>query len=101
MILQGRSHDLTLVSIHEHAAGRTLLGTDFLKAANIILDMPNEAWYYADTPYIKYPFITGQEITPYICLAESGTVKSDINLRSDKETCLSEQLRTQVIHLLV
>ncbi|GFY42741.1 retrovirus-related Pol polyprotein from transposon 297 [Trichonephila inaurata madagascariensis] len=44
---------------------RTLLGTDFLSSAGLVLDVKNTCWYFWDNPTQKYPF--GEELdTPSI-----------------------------------
>ncbi|GFS74404.1 uncharacterized protein TNCV_970081 [Trichonephila clavipes] len=44
---------------------RTLLGTDFLSSAGLVLDVKNTCWYFWDNPTHKYPF--GEELdTPSI-----------------------------------
>ncbi|GFY46116.1 uncharacterized protein TNIN_471631 [Trichonephila inaurata madagascariensis] len=44
---------------------RTLLGTDFLSSAGLVLDVKNANWYFWDNPTHKYPF--GEEFdTPSI-----------------------------------
>ncbi|GFY74162.1 retrovirus-related Pol polyprotein from transposon opus [Trichonephila inaurata madagascariensis] len=35
---------------------RTLLGTDFLSSAGLVLDVKNANWYFWDNPTHKYPF---------------------------------------------
>ncbi|GFU09561.1 hypothetical protein TNCV_3026151 [Trichonephila clavipes] len=39
---------------------RTLLGTDFLSSAGLVLDVKNTCWYFWDNPTHKYPF--GEEL---------------------------------------
>ncbi|GFW27350.1 retrovirus-related Pol polyprotein from transposon 17.6 [Trichonephila clavipes] len=39
---------------------RTLLGTDFLSSAVLVLDVKNTCWYFGDNPTHKYPF--GEEL---------------------------------------
>ncbi|GFW22174.1 retrovirus-related Pol polyprotein from transposon opus [Trichonephila clavipes] len=44
---------------------RTLLGTDFLSSAGLVLDVKNTCWYFWENPTHKYPF--GEELdTPSI-----------------------------------
>ncbi|GFV48430.1 retrovirus-related Pol polyprotein from transposon 412 [Trichonephila clavipes] len=61
---------------------RTLLGTDFLSSAGLVLDVKNTCWYFWDNPTHKYPF--GEELdTPSIvekmssntCQLKKGKVK--------------------------
>ncbi|GFU56901.1 transposon Tf2-8 polyprotein [Trichonephila clavipes] len=56
--ITGRSHLTT-------QGNRTLLGTDFLSSAGLVLDVKNTCWYFWDNPTHKYPF--GEELdTPSI-----------------------------------
>ncbi|GFT84528.1 uncharacterized protein TNCV_3380361 [Trichonephila clavipes] len=51
---------------------RTLLGTDFLSSAGLVLDVKNTCWYFWDNPTHKYPF--GEELnTPSIVEKTSKT----------------------------
>lgn len=43
VILKNRTHIIKLVSVPQHVNSRTLLGVDFLKNANIIIDIRNSA----------------------------------------------------------
>ncbi|GFX07267.1 uncharacterized protein TNCV_2972441 [Trichonephila clavipes] len=63
--IEGRSV-LTKFTILPKAKGnRTLLGTDFLNSAGLVLDVKNTCWYFWDNPTHKYPF--GEELdTPSI-----------------------------------
>ncbi|GFS81431.1 retrovirus-related Pol polyprotein from transposon opus [Nephila pilipes] len=64
---------LTIFIILPKAKGnRTLLGTDFLNSAGLILDVKNACWYFWDNPTHKYPF--GEELnTPSIAEMSSNT----------------------------
>ncbi|GFV54531.1 retrovirus-related Pol polyprotein from transposon 297 [Trichonephila clavipes] len=57
---------LTKFIIRPKAKGnRTLLGTDFLSSAGLVLDVKNTCWYFWNNPTHKYPF--GEELdTPSI-----------------------------------
>ncbi|GFV76473.1 retrovirus-related Pol polyprotein from transposon 412 [Trichonephila clavipes] len=44
---------------------RTLLGTDFLSSAGLVLDVKNTCWYFWDNPTHKYPFVE-ELVTPSI-----------------------------------
>ncbi|GFW53430.1 retrovirus-related Pol polyprotein from transposon 17.6 [Trichonephila clavipes] len=66
MVEIGGESVLTKFIILQKAKGnRTLLGTDFLSSAGLILDVKNTCWYFWDSPTHKYPF--GEELdTPSI-----------------------------------
>ncbi|GFX45424.1 retrovirus-related Pol polyprotein from transposon 297 [Trichonephila clavipes] len=60
VVIEGRSV-LTKFKILPKAKGnRTLLGTDFLSSAGLVLDVKNTYWYFWDNPTHKYPF--GEEL---------------------------------------
>ncbi|GFS42893.1 uncharacterized protein TNIN_68741 [Trichonephila inaurata madagascariensis] len=63
--IEGRSVLTKFIILPKAKGNRTLLGTDFLSSAGLILDMKNTCWYFWDNPTHKYPF--GEELdTPSI-----------------------------------
>ena len=48
---------ITLLSVPEHENSRTLLGVDFIRNANLILDIPDHSYYFTEYPEIRYSFI--------------------------------------------
>ncbi|GFT98424.1 retrovirus-related Pol polyprotein from transposon 17.6 [Nephila pilipes] len=76
---------------------RTLLGTDFLSSAGLILDVKNACWYFWDNPTHKYPF--GEELdTPSIaekmssntCQLREGEGESLTSFQKEKLNLLLE-----------
>ncbi|GFV30363.1 CCHC-type domain-containing protein [Trichonephila clavipes] len=63
--IEGRSVLTKFIIIPKAKGYRTLLGTDFLSSAGLVLDVKNTCWYFWDNPTHKYPF--GEELdTPSI-----------------------------------
>ncbi|GFS59380.1 hypothetical protein TNCV_3725301 [Trichonephila clavipes] len=65
--IQGRSHTVLtkFIILLKAKENRTLLGTDFLSSAGLVLDVKNTCWYFWGNPTHKYPF--GEELdTPSI-----------------------------------
>ncbi|GFU80266.1 CCHC-type domain-containing protein [Trichonephila clavipes] len=63
--IDGRSVLTKLIILPKAKGNRTLLGTDFLSSASLVLDVKNTCWYFWDKPTHKYPF--GEELdTPSI-----------------------------------
>ncbi|GFX58317.1 CCHC-type domain-containing protein [Trichonephila clavipes] len=61
--IEGRSVLTTFIILAK--GNRTLLGTDFLSSAGLVLDVKNTCWYFWDNPTHKYPF--GEKLdTPFI-----------------------------------
>ncbi|GFX57553.1 retrovirus-related Pol polyprotein from transposon 412 [Trichonephila clavipes] len=63
--IEGRSVLTKFIILPKAKGNRTLLGTDFLSSAGLVLDVKNTCWYFGDNPTHKYPF--GEELdTPSI-----------------------------------
>ncbi|GFV68599.1 transposon Tf2-8 polyprotein [Trichonephila clavipes] len=58
--IEGRSVLTKFIILPKAKGNRTLLGTDFLSSAGLVLDMKNTCWYFWDNPTHKYPF--GEEL---------------------------------------
>ncbi|GFX80312.1 uncharacterized protein TNCV_3930651 [Trichonephila clavipes] len=80
--IEGRSVLTKFIILAKAKGNRTLLGTDFLSSAGLVLDVKNTCWYFWDNPNHKYPF--GEELdTPSIvekmssntCQLREGKVK--------------------------
>ncbi|GFW18601.1 hypothetical protein TNCV_1222621 [Trichonephila clavipes] len=57
---EGRSVLTKFIILPKAKGNRTLLGTDFLSSAGLVLDVKNTCWYFWDNPTHKYPF--GEEL---------------------------------------
>ncbi|GFQ80700.1 uncharacterized protein TNCT_329541 [Trichonephila clavata] len=53
--IEGRSVLTRFIILSKAKGNRTLLGTDFLSSAGLVLDMKNACWYFWDNPTHKYP----------------------------------------------
>ncbi|GFS83858.1 hypothetical protein TNCV_2363031 [Trichonephila clavipes] len=63
--IEGRSVLTKFIILPNAKGNRTLLGTDFLGSAGLVLDVKNTCWYFWDNPTHKYPL--GEELdTPSI-----------------------------------
>ncbi|GFT26428.1 uncharacterized protein TNCV_3603031 [Trichonephila clavipes] len=60
--IEGRSVLTKFLILPKAKGNRTLLGTDFLSSAGLVLDVKNTCWYFWDNPTHKYPF--GEELDP-------------------------------------
>ncbi|GFV63883.1 hypothetical protein TNCV_4800211, partial [Trichonephila clavipes] len=60
--IEGRSVLTKFIILPKAKGNRTLLGTDFLSSAGLVLDVKNTCWYFWDNPTHKYPF--GEELDP-------------------------------------
>ncbi|GFV50214.1 hypothetical protein TNCV_621271 [Trichonephila clavipes] len=58
--IEGRSVLTKFIILPKAKENRTLLGTDFLSSAGLVLDVKNTCWYFWDNPTHKYPF--GEEL---------------------------------------
>ncbi|XP_073835504.1 uncharacterized protein [Musca autumnalis] len=59
----GREKKIRFVCLPNATRNRTLLGTDFLEKAGIVLDMPQRLWYFADEPRRKNNFTNPLEMS--------------------------------------
>lgn len=100
--LKDRDHFIQLYAIPEHYHSKTLLGADFIAAANVVLDMPNECWYYGDNVSTKYLFSRPENLdddlvhTKFIDTQEQNTTL----LRLDEATNLDTAQRTMLTEVL-
>ncbi|GFW34697.1 retrovirus-related Pol polyprotein from transposon 17.6 [Trichonephila clavipes] len=63
--IEGRSVLRKFIILPKAKGNRTLLGTDFLSSAGLVLDVKNACWYFWNNPTHKYPF--GEELdTPSV-----------------------------------
>ncbi|GFX15746.1 retrovirus-related Pol polyprotein from transposon 17.6 [Trichonephila clavipes] len=92
--IEGRSVLTKFIILPKAKGNRTLLGTDFLSSAGLILDVKNTCWYFWDNPSHKYPF--GEELdTPSI----AEKMSSNICQLKEGEECLpvkKEILRKEI-----
>ncbi|GFU25988.1 uncharacterized protein TNCV_5104771 [Trichonephila clavipes] len=58
--IEGSSVLTKFIILPKAKGNRTLLGTDFLSSAGLVLDVKNTCWYFWDNPTHKYPF--GEEL---------------------------------------
>ncbi|GFV04050.1 transposon Tf2-8 polyprotein [Trichonephila clavipes] len=58
--IEGRSVLTKFIILPKAKGNRTLLGTEFLSSADLVLDVKNTCWYFSDNPTHKYPF--GEEL---------------------------------------
>ncbi|GFT25180.1 retrovirus-related Pol polyprotein from transposon 412 [Trichonephila clavipes] len=54
--VEGRSVLTKFIILPKAKGNRTLLGTDFLSSAGLVLNVKNTCWYFWDNPTPKYPF---------------------------------------------
>ncbi|GBL76414.1 hypothetical protein AVEN_53187-1 [Araneus ventricosus] len=54
--VEGKVVPTELILLPEAKRNRTLLGTDFLQSAGIVLDVLNGKWHFCENPQIQYPF---------------------------------------------
>jgi hypothetical protein len=83
----------SVTAIPEHSRGKTLLGMDFIKAADVILDFPRMQWRFRGQPNWG-PLVSEKEVS----LAAS-TVQLE-PLRDDEGTELDQVQKDQLVRLL-
>ncbi|KAF5282088.1 hypothetical protein FQR65_LT14406 [Abscondita terminalis] len=83
------------VAVPHHVNSRTLLGTDFLKHANVILDIPNNKYYFGEYPQHQFSF------TEDLSHLFNETQREETILRNDEGVNLALEERNQLHFLLV
>lgn len=95
--LQNRVHNVSMIAVAEHSNSRTLLGADFIKAANIVIDIPNNSWFYGDNPHKPYHFV--DDFNNHN-LSVNSVSMHNIKLRDDEGSYLSVQEKENLNELL-
>lgn len=63
VILQNKSVTINILGIPEHTHSRTLLRVNFIKAANLILDVPTNTYHFGENPNQLYQFEEENDIS--------------------------------------
>ncbi|GFW01469.1 transposon Tf2-8 polyprotein [Trichonephila clavipes] len=93
--IEGRSVLIKFIILPKAKGNRTLLGTNFLSSAGLVLDVKNTCWYFWDNPTHKYPF--GEELdTPSIVEKMSSNT---CQLREGEDTVSAQRFKTLAIDL--
>ncbi|UYV63245.1 hypothetical protein LAZ67_2003535 [Cordylochernes scorpioides] len=96
--VKGKKVPTSLMVLTNARGNRTLLGTDFLKAAGIVLDIPMGKWYFSESPRIKFDFIRNPpNIAALLAVSENV---SPCHLRKDEGTHLTVHQTGQLNSLL-
>ncbi|UYV75885.1 PURA [Cordylochernes scorpioides] len=96
--VKGKKVPTSLMVLTNARGNRTLLGTDFLKAAGIVLDIPMGKWYFSESPRIKFDFIRNPpNIAALLAVSENV---SPCHLRKDEGTHLTVHQKGQLNSLL-
>jgi hypothetical protein len=91
--VNGRIVHTSVTAIPEHSRGKTLLGMDFIKAADVILDFPRMQWRFRNKPNWT-PLVSEKEV-----FLTASTVQLE-PLRDDEGTELDEIQKEQLVRLL-
>ncbi|GFX15575.1 uncharacterized protein TNCV_3305041 [Trichonephila clavipes] len=62
--IEGRSILIKFIILPKAKGNTTLLGTDFLSSAGLILDVKNACWYFWDNPTHKYHLVKNGTLRP-------------------------------------
>ncbi|UYV72093.1 hypothetical protein LAZ67_9001794 [Cordylochernes scorpioides] len=96
--VKGKKVPTSLMVLTNAGGNRTLLGTDFLKAAGIVLDIPMGKWYFSESPRIKFDFVRNPpNIAALLAVSENV---SPCHLRKDEGTHLTVHQKGQLNSLL-
>lgn len=91
--IQNRIVPTNFVVLSTEVDNRTLLGADFLRNANVVLNMGNNVWCFQDHPHSVYDFLP--EIK-----RPSAIDSYSIELREDEATCLNIEQQNALLNVL-
>ncbi|KAF8793521.1 hypothetical protein HNY73_004990 [Argiope bruennichi] len=57
IVVTGKVIPTKLIVLKNSKGNRSLLGTDFLRAAGIVLDLQKGLWYFSEAPHQSFNFI--------------------------------------------
>ncbi|GFX62902.1 uncharacterized protein TNCV_1099951 [Trichonephila clavipes] len=80
--IEGRSVLTKFIILPKAKGNRTLLGTDFLSFAGLVLDVKNTCWYFWDNPTHKYSF--GEELEPPFIVEKMSSNTCQLREREDE-----------------
>ncbi|KAF8769824.1 hypothetical protein HNY73_017431 [Argiope bruennichi] len=93
--VEGKIVRVQFIALPEAKGNRTLLGTDFLQAAGIVLNIENDAWHFSENSYKQFSFYKNPST-----IKENQTMISSHKVTSPEtipvtlqETPVSETLR--------
>ncbi|GFW61731.1 retrovirus-related Pol polyprotein from transposon 412 [Trichonephila clavipes] len=78
VVIEGRSVLTKFIILPKAKGNRTLLGTDFLSSAGLVLDVKNTCWYFWDNPTHKYPFGEELDTPPIVEKMSSNTCQTPV-----------------------
>lgn len=96
--IEGRSFQITLFALPTARDNRTLLGTDFLRGAGIVLDLLNHRWFYYDNPKQKFRFEDDEFSTAEY--SENAVEVNTLLLRENEGKHLSREQRSELNELI-
>ncbi|GFY71903.1 uncharacterized protein TNIN_492981 [Trichonephila inaurata madagascariensis] len=89
--IEGRSVLTKFIILPKTKGNRTLLGTDFLSSAGLVLDVKNTCWYFWDNPTHKYPFVEeldtpsiAEKMSSNTCQLREGEGESSTSVQKKK-----------------
>ena len=97
--IEGRMFLITLFALPTAKDNRTLLGTDFLRSAGIVLDLINHNWYYHDNPKQKFRFRSDDVFKSTECI-ESATEVNALLLRDSEGKHLTPEEKAELSKLI-
>lgn len=96
--LEGRTIKTNLIALPHAKENRTLLGTDFLQDAGVVLDLKGRKWFFKDVPHRKYDF--GEETNLCDIKSTLNVESNTCKLREEEGKQLSKEEKSQLNTLL-
>lgn len=93
----GRQISLTFTVLPHLKYNNTLLGCDFLQKAQIVLDIPQQKWYFCDDPGKRFEFVPEPEehTNREVCQVNTLSLRSEegSNLNNDQREIVEQLLK--------
>ncbi|GFT16346.1 retrovirus-related Pol polyprotein from transposon opus [Nephila pilipes] len=95
--IEERSVLTRFIILPKAKGNRTLIGTDFLSSAGLVLDVRNACWYFWDKPTLRYPFgenldspSIAEKMSRNTCQLREGKGESLTSVQKEKLNLLLE-----------
>ncbi|GFV55892.1 transposon Tf2-8 polyprotein [Trichonephila clavipes] len=92
--IEGRSVLNKFIILPKAKGNRTLLGTDFLSSAGLVLDVKNTCWYFWDNATHKYPFGKELDLPSIVEKMSSNTCQLREGERGEATNILEHHINT-------
>uniref|UniRef100_A0A2A4IYB3 Peptidase A2 domain-containing protein n=1 Tax=Heliothis virescens TaxID=7102 RepID=A0A2A4IYB3_HELVI len=75
--LEGKVIRTPFLILPESHDNETLVGMDFIFAADVVMDFPGKCWYFSETRHIEYPMHFEPSLSPQHACSSADVLKED------------------------